>query len=86
MAKLVYEFQSVTDKEGNNVMNKEQHANPVYIQAMVVSKGAYLVSVDEPNHVLRTSIVEDIAIFGNTIEITTKNTVYVLEPHIREGE
>lgn len=84
MSKLIYEFVSVRDKDGNDTMTKD-HANPVHILRAVKGVCAHLVFVDrDDDYRLKTSVVEEVSIFGNTIEITTRNTVYGLEPHIRE--
>ena len=83
MDKLVYEFDSVTDKQGNDKRVQGKHTNPVRIARVKVGSGALLDYVDIDKH-LSTSKVEEVKIFLEHVHIVTANTIYVLRPHIRE--
>lgn len=80
---LVYEFDSITDKDGIDKINKEMHANPVSISILMVGRSAIL-SYTDASLDLITSKVESIFIHNNNIKITTKNTEYWLKPYIKE--
>lgn len=84
MDKLIYEFQSVTDKNGKDILTKELHANPVHLMSVVIGKKAILQYVDKQNDGIVTSKVEEMQIHLDHIRITTENTTYWLEPHIRK--
>lgn len=85
--KLVYEFDSVTDKEGNNKLSLEygtDYCNPVFIIDVGVGRGARFTYSDKQTHGFLTSKVESIRIWENCINIVTQNTDYWLKPYIRE--
>lgn len=84
MPQLIYEFDSVTDRNGKSKMNKYEHTNPVFIHFLTIGKGAKLVYIDKPTHGIMTSPVEEIMVFENSISIITANTEYWLKPYIRE--
>lgn len=84
MSDLIYEFESVKDREGNDKRIKGKHTNPVHILRAMIGKRAMFAYVDV-NDCLITSEVESMIIILNHITITTKNTEYTLKPYIREG-
>ena len=86
--RLAYEFDSVTDREGNNKLSLEygtDYCNPVFLMDVGLGRPASFIYSDKQTHGIITSIVESIRIWENSINIVTQNTDYWLKPYIREG-
>jgi len=85
--RLVYEFDSVTDLDGNDIMSLEygtSYCNPVFIKQLSVGRSARLIYTDKDTYGVITSTVESIIIWDNSINFITQNTNYWLKPYIRE--
>lgn len=83
MFNLVYQIDSVTDRNGDEKeIPAEWKIKQYSLDAVAVGRSAWLGWVDSDNKGLQTSTVEEIFIYGNSVRITTQNTVYWMKPTI----
>lgn len=81
MNKLRYQIESTTDRDGNKKdIPNEWKLRQYFIHSMLEGRSAFL--IDENEKVLQTSVVEQIFLWENGIQLTTMNTVYYLRPYL----
>lgn len=81
---LIYKIDSTNDREGNiKEIPTEWKEQEYFIHSAGVGRSAILLWSDGTDRHLRTSKVEEILILGNSIKLTTMNTVYYLKPVIK---
>lgn len=84
--KTAYKITQVTGRNGEDKFDAEHHTKLFFIKLANVGNSAILIYLDNPDYGIRTSIVENLDIWENTIHITTRNTVYYLQAVIMEDE
>lgn len=84
--KTAYKITQVTGRNGEDKFDAEHHTKLFFIKIAYIGVPAQLVYLDNPEYAIRTSAVEQIDIWENTIHITTRNTTYFLQAVIMEDE
>ncbi|UGO46224.1 hypothetical protein PQE74_gp141 [Bacillus phage vB_BanS_Chewbecca] len=87
MKKIVWRITSVTDKNEvavNSEAVKERMSKRYFMYCALEGRSAILTNVDNQREALKTSTVEELFLFEDSIRITTKNSVYWLRQSIED--
>jgi len=80
---IIYRIDSVSDREGNKkeIPSEWQHKR-YSLDIVLEGRSAFLGWIDHGHKGIQTSTVEKVFIHGNTVIITTRNTVYYMKPYV----
>lgn len=83
MMQIVYKIDSMNDREGGLLeVPLDRRLKRYHIFSILEGRSAILVNADNDEETLKTSKVERVFIFNNSVNIVTANTEYWLKPAI----
>uniref|UniRef100_A0AB39C744 Uncharacterized protein n=1 Tax=Bacillus phage KoopaTroopa TaxID=3234046 RepID=A0AB39C744_9CAUD len=87
MKKIVWRITSVTDKNEvavNSEAVKERMSKRYFMYCALEGRSAIFTNVDNQREALKTSTVEELFLFEDSLRITTKNSIYWLRQSIED--